>query len=784
MPATNAQAMPQRAALVAVDGRTYPLKSARIDARAEGGLAFTTLVQSYLNPYAEPLEVLYTLPLPADGAVVGYCFRLGEKLIRGEVERRDDAEAIYRSALEQGRAASLLEQDRDDTFQMRLGSLPPGQSADIEIQVLQPLGFLPADEGQPPRWEYRFPTVVGVRYQGAPGRVPDAERMDVNRAAHEDIPARVELNLAIDDGAPDTLGIVSPSHSVVAEAAAFGASVRFSKGARLDRDLIVHWNASTESIGVRLVEGLGLPGDSGRYAALTLTPPRSSKSVLSRDVTILLDASGSMSGEPIQSAKKVVADLLRSLEPSDRFEVLAFSGQVKRLTSSVLEAKPREIERALGALAKLEAGGGTEMATALVEALSPLREGSQRQVVLVTDGYIGFEQEVTGEILRRLPSGTRIHVVGIGSAPNRSLTRSVARAGRGLELLIGGDEVAAASRRLRQAMEHPVLTDLAVTGTALKGVAPARGRDVLVGQPIVFLAEIAAEGGTIEAEGSLAGSPERWVWRIHVPPAANVGNGHGEADSGAAGPPSSAFSRTMMPIGALYAREAVADLELELAAGTAPKASIDEAVEALGLRHRIATRRTSLVAIAEMPSVDPREPRRRERLPLEMPAGVSPEGAGLMLASGAFPAAELKSLCLLEQNLLSAPRSWKIGRAQVSKAPAIVTAHVLRAEGQEIALEFEVPEDGFEMPAGEVGVTTMSRPAMKARVVAEKSSPLGPHRRGLIVRIVLQLESAGGWPEGEIVFIGWPLQSSALILQASIPKSATTPPWGAGSVSA
>lgn len=50
--------------LVAVDGRTYPLESARVAARAEGGIALTRLTQQFANPHAEALEVVYTLPLP------------------------------------------------------------------------------------------------------------------------------------------------------------------------------------------------------------------------------------------------------------------------------------------------------------------------------------------------------------------------------------------------------------------------------------------------------------------------------------------------------------------------------------------------------------------------------------------------------------------------------------------------------------------------------------------------------------------------------------------------
>ena len=125
-----------------------------------------------------------------------------------------------------------------------------------------------------------------------------------------------------------------------------------------------------------------------------------------------------------------------------------------------------------------------------------------------------------GEILRRLVPGARLHAVGIGSAPNRSLTRGAARAGRGVEILVGDDDDArAASRRLLQATVRPVLTDLEVGGPALVKLAPARPQDVLEGQPLILLAEIAATGGSLRIQGKQAGTPAAWQHRVEIPAA-------------------------------------------------------------------------------------------------------------------------------------------------------------------------------------------------------------------------------------------------------------------------
>ena len=409
--------------LVAVDGRTYPLKSAAISARAGAGVAVATLVQEFENPHAEPLEAIYTLPLPADGAVVGYAIQVGERRIVGEIEVREKATRRYAEALASGRTAGLLQQERADTFTQRVGNIPAGVAVRVEIQVVQPLAFVRAD-GAAPEWEWRFPTVVGPRYLGDAGRVPDAGQIDPPRAANGGTPARVTLALEITDGHAAEIAPHSPSHALQA---ASPATLTLADAAHLDRDVIVRWKAAAAEPGVRLVAGPGLFGDPGRYAVLTITPPAAPRARVPRALAILLDASGSMSGKPIEHAKAVTIALLDGLGPGDRFEITAFASQPTRLTAGLVDATPDAVAAARERVRRLSAGGGTEMLCAIEQALDPTRAGEQRQVVLLTDGEVGFEAEVVGRVLRNLPAASRVHVVGVGSAPNRALTRGLSR---------------------------------------------------------------------------------------------------------------------------------------------------------------------------------------------------------------------------------------------------------------------------------------------------------------------------------------------------------------------
>jgi Ca-activated chloride channel family protein len=120
------------------------------------------------------------------------------------------------------------------------------------------------------------------------------------------------------------------------------------------------------------------------------------------------------------------------------------------------------------------------------------------------------------------------------------------------------------------------------------------------------------EGGDLVVRGR---TPEgTWEQRLQVAP---VAAGEGSA-----------------AVGALFGREAVEDLEMRLAAGWGAR-EIDAAVERIGLDFQISTRLTSWVAVSEEATVDPGDPLRRQRMPQELPYGMSAEGLGLRPASPA-----------------------------------------------------------------------------------------------------------------------------------------------------
>ncbi len=648
------------ARLVTTDGRELPLTGTSVSADAAGGIARTVLEQRFQNPHAETLSVTYSLPLPADGAVSGFAFSIGGRRIAGEVQRRTDARAHYERALIEGRSAALLEQDRSSLFTQEIGNIPPGETIVAEITIDQPLRWL--DEGA---WEWRFPTVVSPRYLGEPGRVPDAARV-MQSVTLEPIAARFTLACTVRDTLPQGRVPESPSHAMTrteeearpaSDGSAPAVTMRIDEGARLDRDIVVRWPVAAPAVGLHLHVGrppAHRPHAAHAYGLLTIVPPlpAARRGSVSRDLIVLLDTSGSMGGSPLDQARRVVGALVATLGPNDQLEMIEFSNKARRWRNGAVAASKDAKRDALQWLDKLKASSSTEMREGIREALRTVRPDAQRQVILVTDGQIGFETEVIAEISARLPASSRLHTVGVGSAINRSLTGPAARAGHGIEVIIGlGEDPGRAAARLVARTSEPLVVDLRITGSALVEHAPRKLPDLFAGAPALVALSLRREGGDLTVRGRTADGV--WEQQIGIPPAM--------APSGSEA------------VVALFGREAIEDRELHLAAG-GPRRDLDAEIERLGLDFQLATRLTSWIAVTRDITIDPAAARRHERMPHELPSGVSAEGLGLRPAGpldeglSAAPEAAISLAAPMSEASLARPVAARPSAAMPSTA--------------------------------------------------------------------------------------------------------------------
>lgn len=622
---------------------TLALRETHLSVSARGGLARLVLEQRFENPHDEPLHVTYVLPLPHEAAVSGFTFELGERTVRGEIDTRHKARERFEEAVASGHTAALLEEERSTVFTQEIGNVPPRTAVVARIEIDMRLVWFGASvasrsQGQ---WELRFPLALAPRYLGGAGRVPDASRVSV--ALVDELPVRAGLSLHIGDRLPDGRSPESPSHALqcVKSSQGEGFEVGFGGDGRvpLDRDVVVRWDAAAlEPASTTTV--YAEPTEPTAHVLLTVVPPSplAATRALARDLTVLLDTSGSMGGEPLAQAKRFASALVASLTSEDTLHLLEFSNDTRAFRPTAVSATDQSKREALAWIRALRASGGTEMRTGILRALKDVRPGRQAQVVLVTDGLIGFETEIVSAILRDNAQGARVHTVGVGSSVNRSLLAPAARAGRGLEVVCGlGEDVEPLVERLLARTNAPLVTELSIAGDGLVGTALSKLPDLFAGAPALVPLRVARSGASLTLTGKTA---EGTFTRTIVIPKVSA---DGADASGLAS------------VRTLYGREAVEDLEMRLAAGES-KTEIDRAVEALGLEYRIVTRHTSFVAVDETRSVDPTRPTRRVDVPQAVPFGTSAESFGLR-SSQVMPVAAPAPLGMVADRFVSRSRA-------------------------------------------------------------------------------------------------------------------------------
>jgi Ca-activated chloride channel family protein len=208
-----------------------------------------------------------------------------------------------------------------------------------------------------------------------------------------------------------------------------------------------------------------------------------------RDLTFIIDRSGSMAGASIEQAKGSLAAALARLTTQDRFNIIQFNHSVRSLFPIPQPVTTTTMQQAIRYTEQLTADGGTEILPALRQALkSPQDSARLQQIILITDGQVGNEEELF-ELLHQRVGSRRLFTIGIGSTPNSHLMRKAAESGRGTFTYIGNvNEVKEKLDGLFKKLEHPVLNNITIDAAGWSGFEqfPATITDLYEGEPIVL----------------------------------------------------------------------------------------------------------------------------------------------------------------------------------------------------------------------------------------------------------------------------------------------------------
>ncbi len=471
------------------------------------------ITETFVNRGNRVGEADFMFPLPKGAAFQDLKLEINGEMVAGETMNANQARQIYEEIVRRQRDPALLEWMGYGLLRARIFPIAPGEQKRVV-----------------------------VRFQTVASREGDALRVDYFRGArtsqgeaNQQPEGRMSFVLTYPND-PMYGRAYSPTHSIYEDDYA-------SEGSG-DRSFASNFRGSTRRVEIRDARGevtllipirrsiaaaisllANAPGNDDGFALITLSPPAVQPRAVPRDLTFVVDVSGSMSGEKIRQARAAGKQILGSLSPMDRFRLIDFSSDVRTFRDGFSSATRDNIRAAERYLDDLDAQGSTNISGALDEALSsPVQYGRLPIILFLTDGQptVGErDASVIASNVAKHRGARRLFTFGVGADLNVSLIEQLALEGRGTASFVRPDEsVERAVGIVASRLTSPLVTDVRVhaDGVRLRKMHPSGPLDIFAGEDLVILTRYDGSGNAVvRFDGQTTNGPVSWSTRVYFP---------------------------------------------------------------------------------------------------------------------------------------------------------------------------------------------------------------------------------------------------------------------------
>ncbi|MFO7536861.1 MAG: VIT domain-containing protein, partial [Chloroflexota bacterium] len=488
---TQDQIDPIRPESVVIIPQDVTIAYQRVNVTITNQVATTHIDQLFVNNSDWLAEGTYLFPLPEGATVSQLTMWVDGVSIEARILEKEEARSIYDAIVRQLRDPALLEYVGSSAIQANVFPIPPQDQRRIEIEYTQ---VLPADNGLV---HYRFPQSTQL-YTNSP---LDSQSIQVQIQANEAFRT-----------------VYSPSHRVaISRDGDFRALVGYeAQQVRPDTDFDLFYSVSPEAIGLNLLT-YRETGEDGFFLLLA-TPAIDAGEVAAKDVILVLDTSGSMLGEKMDQTKEAAHYVIDHLNPEDRFNIIAFSTDVRSYHSTLLPATEAGDYRRF--IQNLEAIGGTNISQALLEALYQADAERPTTLIFMTDGLANAGISNTGLLLEAVqqaaPPNVRLFAFGVGDDVDTMLLDGLAGNHRGTTTYVRPSEaIDEAISSFYAKIQAPVLTDISLDfeGVVAEQLYPQTLPDLFAGSQLVLVGRY-REGGpaTIRLRGTVNGREQAFTY--------------------------------------------------------------------------------------------------------------------------------------------------------------------------------------------------------------------------------------------------------------------------------
>jgi Ca-activated chloride channel family protein len=442
-------------------------------------VATTTMDVALANPTNRIQEAEMLIPVPEGAVIRSFNFEGSAKEPTAKLLPKAEAQSIYRSIVAKLRDPALLEFAGYSVIRSSVFPIAAGGRQRVRITYEH---VLKADGN---RIDYVLPRSESFEASTIPWTI----------------------SLRISASAPIS-GVYSPSHQVIVEhSGSQQALVKTAAKQQLEPGPFrLSYLANSSSVTASLL-AYPDPRIGGGYFLLLAGVPadlQRQESAMKREVTLVIDRSGSMKGEKIEQARAAALQVLEGLEEGEAFNIIDYSDSIAKFSEKPALKDQKILGQARNYIKRIKADGGTNIHDALVEALrQPPTPNMLPLTIFLTDGQptvgVTSEARIRKAVVETNAHKRRIFSFGVGYDLNAPLLTSISSATRALPTFVFPNEnVEVKVSEVFKRLSGPVLADPklatldaggAVTTRAVRELLPNELNDLFEGDQLVVLGQ-------------------------------------------------------------------------------------------------------------------------------------------------------------------------------------------------------------------------------------------------------------------------------------------------------
>jgi Ca-activated chloride channel homolog len=467
-----------------------------VDVKINGNVAETFIDQEFYNPSNQMLEGFYIFPIPKGAVINEFSMEINGEMVFAELLDAAKAKQIYEDIVRQIKDPALLEYTGQGIFKVRIFPIEPRSKKKVSISYREVLN---SDNGV---YEYIYPL--------------NTEKFSAKPV--KDVRVKVELKTN-----KEIKNIYSPTHPIdIVNKDNYNAVISFEEeNTKPDIDFKLYYNTDNDDVGLSLLTYKS--GNEDGYFLLTASPSFiiDDDKIDDKDITFVIDVSGSMAGEKMRQAKRALLYSINNLNKGDGFNIIRFSTESYSLFGNIEEATESNIKKAEKFIENLKPVGGTNIEEALKLALKENDNSDKtHMIIFITDGKPTIGETNDDVLIKKLKnsnkSKTRIFTFGIGNGINTHLLDKITELTKATRTYISPDEdIEIKISNFYDKVQSPVLTNLSLSfGSGIRTMQtyPNNFPDLFKGSSLIIFGRYSGSSNSrITLSGTVKGEKKSYT---------------------------------------------------------------------------------------------------------------------------------------------------------------------------------------------------------------------------------------------------------------------------------